>query len=110
MQTCLTNFRSFSVDKVYPLSLLAFVATAHALSVPRHPQRYRREAGEGRDVAQSSGGVCREKGRVQSQVVGLDHMFRRHVKLKKQHEIKNLVEVRETVLPLIRISDYCSLK
>ena len=73
------------MDKVYPLSLLAFVATSHALSIPRQPQKYREDTEE--EVRASGGPV--------SQVAGLDHVFRRHVKPKKQHEIKNLAEVRK---------------
>lgn len=98
-----TNFhrKSARVEKVYPLSLLAFVATAHALSVPRQPQQYGRGVGAGKYAGQNSGAVS---GRGRAQVDGLDHMFRRHVKLKKQHEIRNLVEVRETRLLVIRIS------
>lgn len=83
---------------MYPLSLLAFVATAHALSVPRQPQNYGGGVGGGKCGAQNSGDVCRGNGMGHSQVGGLDHMFRRHVKLKKQHEIRNLVEVSQTWL------------
>ena len=88
--------KSATVKEVYPLSLLAFVATAHALSVPRRPQKYGRGVGVGKYAAQNSGDVSRGKGRGLAQVDGLDHMFRRHVKLKKQHEIRNLVEVSQT--------------
>ena len=82
------------MKEVYPLSLLAFVATAHALSVPRQPQKYGRGVGVGKYAAQNTT-VSRGKGRGLAQVDGLDHMFRRHVKLKKQHEIRNLVEVSQ---------------
>ena len=109
--------KEVNVEKVYPLSLLAFVATAHALSVSRQPpHRSRRQSEEkesvvlrgkgerespekdggsgGRDCSsvrdRVSGG---ERGKVMSQVTGLEHVFRRHVKPKKQHEIKHLAEV-----------------
>ncbi|KAM4600615.1 methyltransferase-like protein 25B isoform 2-T2 [Polymixia lowei] len=67
---------------VWPLSLLAFRATAHALAFPR--------------VARQDQG--REPGRVkpeeflenQSQSSLLGHIFRKHVKPKKQHEIRKL--------------------
>ena len=103
-----------SLDKVYPLSLLAFVATAHALSAPRQPQDCRMETGERRystDLERGRGpkeavrglgssgepvrGQESEEGRKMiAQVAGLDHVFRRHVKPKKQHEIKHLAAVR----------------
>ena len=91
------------MDKVYPLSLLAFVATAHALAAPREPQHCRMEAGEGR-CSSARGRASKEPVRGQgseegrkmvSQVAGLDHVFRRHVKPKKQHEIKHLAAVRD---------------
>lgn len=78
---------------MYPLSLLAFVATAHALSVPRHPRRQREECREERRAAEKGGGSRGER-RMPAQVAGLGHVFRRHVKPKKQHEIRNLAEVR----------------
>ena len=102
------------MKKVYPLSLLAFVATTHALSASRQPQHCRVETGEGRwstDLERgrrskepvrglgSSGKPVRGQGSVEgrkmiAQVAGLDHVFRRHVKPKKQHEIKHLAAVR----------------
>ena len=80
--------RPAAVDKVYPLSLLAFVATAHTLSLSRTPSQ-QLDGGE-REEEEEEG--WRFSGRV-SQVTGLDHIFRRHVKPKKQHEIKNLAKV-----------------
>ena len=103
---------------MYPLSFLAFVATAHALSLPRsrrtntdpdnddtdlpaglesktqqsgHPVREecalrnKRLAGEGRKSSRAEN---------PSQIASLNHLFRRHVKPKKQLEIKLLGEVR----------------
>jgi hypothetical protein len=105
-----------SVNQVYPLSLLAFAATAKALSLSRDPpslsptspypypspgahhghQHQRTTPATSCDpptVASScslsgngSSGSC-------SQVAGIDHCYRRHVKPKKQHEIKCLAEV-----------------
>ena len=69
--------RSFS--KVYPLSLLAFSSASHSLSLSRHPSSSAIHLG--RD----------EKGK--AQLKGLDHLFRCHLKPKKQHEIKLLGEV-----------------
>ena len=80
------NQRSYRpVDRVYPLSLLAFVATAHSLSLSRRPPR---QASEGRTDEEEKEGRGSK-----SQVAGLEHVFRRHVKPKKQHEIKNLAKV-----------------
>lgn len=81
--------RPGAVDKVYPLSLLSFVAAAHSLSLSRRPpwRLSGRETEEKEEVVR--GGGTRQI----SQVTGLDHVFRRHVKPKKQHEIKNLAKV-----------------
>ena len=78
------------MEKVYPLSLLSFVAAAHSLSLSRRPSRQlsRRETEEKEEEEVRGGGT-----RHISQVTGLDHVFRRHVKPKKQHEIKNLAKV-----------------
>ncbi|XP_064406568.1 methyltransferase-like protein 25B [Halichondria panicea] len=59
------------LSKVYPLSLLAFSAAAHSLSLPRQPVD-----------------VTPHNVRVGSQLEGLEHVFRCHIKPKKQHEIK----------------------
>ncbi|XP_034729549.1 protein RRNAD1 [Etheostoma cragini] len=67
---------------VWPLSLLAFRATAHALAFPRAPR-----GGRG-------GAAGSEKPEEflhnQSQSALLGHVFRKHVKPKKQHEIREL--------------------
>uniref|UniRef100_A0A672FQP0 Methyltransferase domain-containing protein n=1 Tax=Salarias fasciatus TaxID=181472 RepID=A0A672FQP0_SALFA len=62
---------------VWPLSLLAFRATAHGLAFPRR--------------SRSSGSVKPEEfleNGSQSSLLG--HIFRKHVKPKKQHEIRRL--------------------
>ncbi|XP_024124235.1 protein RRNAD1 [Oryzias melastigma] len=63
---------------VWPLSLLAFQATAHALAFPRQC---------------NGGGLLRRpkeflENHSQSSLLG--HIFRKHVKPKKQHEIRKL--------------------
>lgn len=73
---------------VLPLSLLAFSATAAALSYPYTPV-------DDKDTIEplgggGGGGACEYYG---PQVSGLSHLFRRHVKPKKQHEIKELAKV-----------------
>ncbi|XP_055019946.1 LOW QUALITY PROTEIN: protein RRNAD1 [Boleophthalmus pectinirostris] len=67
---------------VWPLSLLAFRATAHALAVSqgRQPQR---------DPSFGTG-KPEEFHENQSQSSLLGHIFRKHVKPKKQHEIRKL--------------------
>ncbi|XP_076592683.1 methyltransferase-like protein 25B isoform X3 [Chaetodon auriga] len=67
---------------VWPLSLLAFRATAHALAFPRDCRRERGRAG----------GSAKPEEFVenQSQSSLLGHIFRKHVKPKKQHEIRKL--------------------
>ncbi|XP_028326891.1 methyltransferase-like protein 25B [Gouania willdenowi] len=64
---------------VWPLSLLAYRATAHALAFPREHQ-------------QDGGGSVKPeeflKNESQSSLLG--HIFRKHVKPKKQHEIRKL--------------------
>ncbi|XP_012708126.2 protein RRNAD1 [Fundulus heteroclitus] len=67
---------------VWPLSLLAFRATAHALAFPREcrPDRGR--------VAGSQRPDEFLKNQSQSSLLG--HIFRKHVKPKKQHEIRKL--------------------
>ncbi|XP_068585972.1 methyltransferase-like protein 25B [Cebidichthys violaceus] len=67
---------------VWPLSLLAFRATAHALAFPRECRRARGGA---------VGSVKPEEfldNQSQSSLLG--HIFRKHVKPKKQHEIRKL--------------------
>ena len=70
-----------SMIQVYPLSLLAFGAAAQALALPRLPHSQQTHVG-----SHQLEGEC-------SQVKGIDHLYRRHVKPKKQHEIKCLAEV-----------------
>ncbi|KAE8289240.1 Protein RRNAD1 [Larimichthys crocea] len=67
---------------VWPLSLLAFRATAHALAFPRECRR---------DRGRTAGSVKPEEFlENQSQSSLLGHIFRKHVKPKKQHEIRRL--------------------
>ncbi|XP_022617780.1 protein RRNAD1 [Seriola dumerili] len=67
---------------VWPLSLLAFRATAHALAFPRDCRRER---------GRTPGSVKPEEFQEnQSQSSLLGHIFRKHVKPKKQHEIRKL--------------------
>ncbi|XP_068996910.1 methyltransferase-like protein 25B [Embiotoca jacksoni] len=67
---------------VWPLSLLAFRASAHALAFPREQRRERGSA---------AGSVKPEEFlENQSQSSLLGHIFRKHVKPKKQHEIRKL--------------------
>ncbi|XP_055781839.1 protein RRNAD1 [Salvelinus fontinalis] len=72
--------RSYSC--VWPLSLLAFRATAHALTFPRTPQGKR-----GHEVGMLKPEEFLEN-KSQSSLLG--HIFRKHVKPKKQHEIRSL--------------------
>ncbi|XP_024241608.1 protein RRNAD1 isoform X2 [Oncorhynchus tshawytscha] len=72
--------RSYSC--VWPLSLLAFRATAHALTFPRTPQGNRRH-----EVGMLKPEEFLEN-KSQSSLLG--HIFRKHVKPKKQHEIRSL--------------------
>ncbi|XP_025902412.1 protein RRNAD1 [Nothoprocta perdicaria] len=67
---------------VWPLSLLAFRATAQALAFPRHRHRPRR---------QRSGPAEFRHNRSQS--AALHPLLRKHVKPKKQHEIRRLGKV-----------------
>ncbi|XP_049438731.1 protein RRNAD1 [Epinephelus fuscoguttatus] len=67
---------------VWPLSLLAFRATAHALAFPREC---------GREQGRTASSVKPEEFQEnQSQSSLLGHIFRKHVKPKKQHEIRKL--------------------
>lgn len=63
---------------VWPLSLLAFRATAHALAFPRD-NAHNRETLRPEEFQEN-----------QSQSSLLGHIFRKHVKPKKQHEIRKL--------------------
>ncbi|MEQ2303344.1 hypothetical protein AMECASPLE_015827 [Ameca splendens] len=67
---------------VWPLSLLAFRATAHALAFPRECRPDR-----GRVAGSVKPDEFLEN---QSQSSLLGHIFRKHVKPKKQHEIRKL--------------------
>ncbi|XP_062278408.1 protein RRNAD1 [Scomber scombrus] len=67
---------------VWPLSLLAFRATAHSLSFPRECRQER-----GRAAGPLNAQEFVEN---QSQSSLLGHIFRKHVKPKKQHEIRKL--------------------
>ncbi|KAM7421601.1 hypothetical protein PAMA_015648 [Pampus argenteus] len=67
---------------VWPLSLLAFRSTAHALAFPRE---CRPERGRLAGLVKSD-----EFLENQSQSSLLGHIFRKHVKPKKQHEIRKL--------------------
>uniref|UniRef100_H3D618 Methyltransferase like 25B n=1 Tax=Tetraodon nigroviridis TaxID=99883 RepID=H3D618_TETNG len=70
--------RSFRYASVWPLSLLAFRTTAHRLAFPRDPQQ---DPGARRPEEFQDN---------QSQSSMLRHVFRKHVKPKKQHEIRKL--------------------
>ena len=72
---------------MWPLSLLAFRATAHALSFPRQAGR---QSGPVDPVEEFLGN--------HSQSSMLGHIFRKHVKPKKQHEIRKLGMVQPTVM------------
>lgn len=82
---------------MWPLSLLAFRATAHALAFPREctgGQGHGR--GQGQDQDRAPGSVKPEEFQEnQSQSSLLGHIFRKHVKPKKQHEIRKLGLVRD---------------
>ncbi|XP_008292096.1 methyltransferase-like protein 25B [Stegastes partitus] len=67
---------------VWPLSLLAFRATAHALAFPRESIHE-----QGRVAGLVKPEEFQEN---QSQSSLLGHIFRKHVKPKKQHEIRKL--------------------
>lgn len=68
----------FRYASVWPLSLLAFRTTAHRLAFPRDLQQDR-GAGRPEEFQEN-----------QSQSSLLRHIFRKHVKAKKQHEIRKL--------------------
>ncbi|XP_032367304.1 methyltransferase-like protein 25B [Etheostoma spectabile] len=69
---------------VWPLSLLAFRATAHALAFPRE------RCGAGGRGGAAGSEKPEEFLHNQSQSALLGHAFRKHVKPKKQHEIRKL--------------------
>lgn len=71
---------------MWPLSLLAFRATSHALAFPRES---RRDRGRVSDSVKPE-----EFMENQSQSSLLGHIFRKHVKPKKQHEIRKLGTVQ----------------
>lgn len=77
-----TTSKDRRYPSVWPLSLLAFRATAHALAFPR-------EDGHNRETI--PGTLKPEEFQEnQSQSSLLGHIFRKHVKPKKQHEIRKL--------------------
>ncbi|XP_072346654.1 methyltransferase-like protein 25B isoform X2 [Scyliorhinus torazame] len=70
-------------ESVWPLSLLAYRASAHALSFSRQPWG-------GPSPTLGAGGRPEEYRTNRSQSSRLSHHLRRHVKPKKQHEIRRL--------------------
>ncbi|XP_041037710.1 protein RRNAD1 isoform X2 [Carcharodon carcharias] len=70
-------------ESVWPLSLLAYRASAHALAFSRQPRG-------GSPTPPGEGGRPEEFRANGSQSSKLSHHFRRHVKPKKQHEIRRL--------------------
>lgn len=76
------GMRYFRYGSVWPLSLLAFRTTAHRLAFPRELQQDR-GARKPEEFQEN-----------QSQSSMLRHIFRKHVKPKKQHEIRKLGVVR----------------
>ena len=85
-----TDSGRYSYPTVWPLSLLAFRATAHALAFPREcrPERGGRAGSVKPEQRQKN----------QSQRSLLDHIFRKHVKPKKQYEIDKLGTVHHVLL------------
>ena len=79
-------FLYFSYPSVWPLSLMAFRATAHTLAFPRMPRS--------KTTKQVGTLKPEEFQENQSQSSLLGHIFRKHVKPKKQHEIRRLGTVR----------------
>ncbi|XP_005991713.1 protein RRNAD1 isoform X3 [Latimeria chalumnae] len=76
-----TATQEVSYRCVWPLSLLAFKATAQTLAFPRSPC-------EGGSLSPS--GLPAEFQENECQSSMLKHIFRKHVKPKKQHEIRQL--------------------
>ena len=70
-------FLFFPFSLVLPLSLQAFIASCHYLALPR--KQLVKEAVGGSDKIPNGGHV--------------EHNFRKHVKLKKQYEVKFLSQV-----------------
>uniref|UniRef100_A0A3P8UF77 Methyltransferase like 25B n=1 Tax=Cynoglossus semilaevis TaxID=244447 RepID=A0A3P8UF77_CYNSE len=70
---------------VWPLSLLAYRATAHALAFCRNSRRRHRVG-----ASSGSSSIPEEFHENLSQSSLLVHIFRKHVKAKKQHEIHKL--------------------
>ncbi|XP_078392807.1 methyltransferase-like protein 25B isoform X2 [Cetorhinus maximus] len=70
-------------ESVWPLSLLAYRASAHALAFSRQPRG-------GSPSPPGAGGGPEEFRANGSQSSKLSHHFRKHVKPKKQHEIRRL--------------------
>uniref|UniRef100_A0A672QNA5 Protein RRNAD1-like n=1 Tax=Sinocyclocheilus grahami TaxID=75366 RepID=A0A672QNA5_SINGR len=79
---CVVFILSVRYPSVWPLSLLALRTAAHALSFPR-----KAPSGHGQDMGAA---VPEEFQSNQSQSSLLGHIFRKHVKPKKQHEIRRL--------------------
>uniref|UniRef100_A0A8C9SU47 Methyltransferase like 25B n=1 Tax=Scleropages formosus TaxID=113540 RepID=A0A8C9SU47_SCLFO len=83
------NFTERCYPSVWPLSLLAFRTSAHILAFSRRPQD---------QGAQDAGSLRPEefhKNNSQSSLLG--HIFRKHVKPKKQHEIRKLGALVKTL-------------
>lgn len=76
----------FRYPSVWPLTLLAFRATAHTLAFPR------RTRGTAVQEVGTQGPVEFQENHSQSSL--LVHNFRKHVKPKKQHEINKLGKVQ----------------
>lgn len=95
-----------AVCRVFPLSLLSFAASCKAFSCASITHL------ENHDpiVTPEVGGMCNNpivKSKVDNGHIvtpGLSHMFRRHVKPKKQYEIKHLGEVRQSATYMFHVS------
>ena len=89
------------IGVVLPLSLLAFAALARTLSHQRQPQTMHAHKDASHQAGFSSWSspvpnghqMAKDVRHAPSQIADLEHLFRRHVKLKKQHEIIRLAEV-----------------
>ena len=89
------------IGVVLPLSLLAFASLARALSHQRQPQMMcahkdpLHQAGfsSWNSAVPNGHQMTKDVRHTPSQIADLEHSFRRHVKLKKQHEIIRLAEV-----------------
>ncbi|XP_053330903.1 methyltransferase-like protein 25B [Spea bombifrons] len=77
----LSNIKNVCYRSVWPLSLLALKATAHALSFPRTLSH---------EVGDVNSKTPKEFLENHCQSSMLDPLFRKHVKPKKQHEIRQL--------------------